>query len=132
MDENKENIKDLRNKIGKLPLIFVDPSGLANSEFEEECNILNSQRKRASDKSVSDNCVYQNFNKKFHPLKKFIENSKICMGGINKLGKKSLKRIKQSNIKKSTKDVSQVNFGTKITSSTRNTGTSRVSYNKIF
>ena len=43
-----------------------------------------------------------------------------------------MKKIKQSSIRKWSKDATQINFGAKNVSSVKNAGTSRVSYSKIF
>lgn len=50
----------------------------------------------------------------------------------NKHSKKPIKKIKQSSIKKNNKENACLNFGTKVVSSVKNAGTSRVSYNQIF
>lgn len=97
----------------------------------EDTGNMNSIGSSLSDKSVSEGQMPKHVpDSKIFPLKKFVENSKS--GNINgsKQAKKSLKKIKQSSIKKPAKDPTYVNFASKVVSSVKNS--SRVSYNKIF
>jgi len=123
LDENKENIYNLRSKIGKMLSGFSQISSKIDAEVNaqntqdedyDELKNFNSVGSSVSDKSVSEGYIQKNIpDSKIYPLKKFIENSKICVVGVNRLGKKSLKKIKQSSIRKWSKDSTQINFGTK-------------------
>lgn len=110
LDENKENIHNLRSKIGKMLSGYYQVSSKIDAEVNaqnthdedfDEFKNFNSVGSSVSNKSVSEGYIQKNIpDSKIYPLKKFIENSKICIVGVNKLGKKSLKKIKQSSIRK--------------------------------
>jgi ankyrin repeat protein/tRNA A-37 threonylcarbamoyl transferase component Bud32 len=67
-----------------------------------------------------------------HIIDRYVVKSKGPLIFQNKQNKKSVKKIKQSSIKKKNKENTCLNFGTKVVSSVKNAGTSRVSYNQIF
>jgi len=125
IDENKENIQNLRNN-GEIKMLTTDEEAI------KEDNRLWSTNSSISEKPVSEGWTKPIPDSQINPLKKFIDSSKIAIIHGNKQNKKIVKRIKQNNIKRNSKEHAGINFGTKVANSVKNAGTSRVSYNKIF
>lgn len=105
----------------------LDRENQENRELNEPTQRRNTLGSNFSDKSSSS----------IKPKEAIVDRFKVksAKSGLiyaNKQNIKPLKKIKQAHIKKSNKENACLNFGTKVVSSVKNAGTSRVTYNQIF
>lgn len=141
LDEDKENIRNFRNKLGNtyIPLSAKKRSNLVTVlgtqlSYPGETVPTSGDKRQSIESSISDRSIMESTVKKHEAIldRYILKNAKGAPIFGNKNSKKPIRKIKQSSIKKHSKENTCLNFGTKVVSSVKNAGTSRVSYNQIF